>query len=733
MKGITRMKKKLMMVATCLVAAITFAEGYDSYEVPTNITSQISVDEFTALQLLIHVNWIASRISMEETVLEDEYKLINHEGLDLSFLKDEEARECLKNLSDAITNARKKSGDMKMAERVRDEHLRKALYESAPDPVAILRSDWRTMAFVAVQAAFSWYMNYQAIKAEVKLQYDQEMWRIEKDDMENINNFSKEMFEHQARLVRQYELADRYRVTSEDFKTLFKWLNEFDDQSAYHILCINQDIYQFSTLYWYHRGVLAYKVKKGDEAIKCFRTFQKIHRPFLRRDKTAALVAQGIIELMGKEQRSPDLAEIKRQLEVIKKNVRAEDWEIHRFIATIDYNLLKDYSDAENHISKAIAHLELSYCDELRSYLSRLGEEGDLEFVKWRKFRKENVPPSSENLMQCRALLFQILTASKSARANLYAANFWSRYDVSNIERVMYASFIKETNTVAGLCFGCGLVNGSQVITNCLEDVSSGKLSNESKSTIALDVFGIDVDYDFNDDFWVYIPLRWVYVMPTNITFSIYVNADKNYCYEENVRDREVIIRDKKPVFAIKIDTSGAKKVINKADVAGFSINFEHEFFRSRLYVRRYVGLPTFTIKEAIQVQEEFIEYLSDIPEAFSHSREAMMISAGLGLYQVSALIGAWSYVCGKPMVHKPRFLDAMQVQVSNFGKSESESTLDSAHEKFFDVIRNPKNANIGSGRLHGFMLMYENKFNDNCTVIDFSNVFKESTILMMR
>ena len=118
LKGIATMKKTVMMVATCLMAAITFAEGYDSYEIPTNITSQISVDEFTALQLLIHVNWIASRISMEGTVLEDEYKLINHEGLDLSFLKDEEARECLKNLSDAITNARKKSGDMKMAERV---------------------------------------------------------------------------------------------------------------------------------------------------------------------------------------------------------------------------------------------------------------------------------------------------------------------------------------------------------------------------------------------------------------------------------------------------------------------------------------------------------------------------------------------------------------------------------------------------------------------------------------
>ena len=84
-------------------------------------------------------------------------------------------------------------------------------------------------------------------------------------------------------------------------------------------------------------------------------------------------------------------------------------------------------------------------------------------------------------------------------------------------------------------------------------------------------------------------------------------------------------------------------------------------------------------------------------------------------------------------MAHKPRFLDAMQVQVSNFEKSELDNTLDTAHEKCFNVIRNPQNADIGSDRLHGFMLMYENKFNDNCTVIDFSKVFKEPVKLILR
>lgn len=713
------MKNKMTMAAVCLITAMTFAKGYDTYYIPTNINSSVCMDGFKALQLLIHVNWVASRISMEETVLEDEYSQINHEGLNLSYLKDEEARDCLKNLSDAITNARKKSGDVKMAERVRDEHLRKALYESAPDPVAILKSDWRTMAFVAAQAAFSWYMNYQAIKKEVKLQYDQEMWRIEKDDMENINTYRKEMFEHQARLVEKYKLDDRYRVTSNDFETFFKWLNEYDDQSAYHILCQYKDTYQFSTLYWYHRGVFAYRLKMLDEALKCFRTFQKIHVPFIRKDKTAALVAQGIIELMGKET-SPDKEEIKKQLEIIEKNARPADWELHRFIATIDYGLLKDYSDAERNICKAIDPLQLSYCDELKSYLTLLGEKGDLEFVKWWKFRKENVPPSAENLMHCRALLFQILTASKSASANSYAGNFWSRYDVSNFERLMCASFIQETNFVAGLCLGYGLANGSKIITNCVEDVASGKLSNESKVNMASEVFEVDVDYDFNDNFWVYIPLRWVYIMPTNITFSIYKDAIQSYCYKENVEERTVIIRDKKPVFAIEIDTRGAKGVINKAEVSAFSVNFEHQFFRSRLYVKNYGRIPT--IDRFVKYRGLFQEYLSNVPKNLFLPQNIMAIAVP-DLYAYWRL---WEIACRTPMVHTPEFLDGVQVSTLNLGTWGSGDALDLAYKSRFGTIINIRNANIGSARLHGFMIMYENKFNDACEVIDFSNMIKK-------
>ena len=702
---------------------------YEAYDVPTNITANISMDEFKTLQLLIHVNWIASRITQEGTVLEDEYKLINQEGLNLSYMSDLDARECLKQLSDDITNARKKKGDVKMAERVKDEELRRAFFESAPDPVAILSSNWRTMAFVAVQAGFSWYMNYQSIKRQVKLQCDQEMWRIEKTDMERINGSCKSMFEHQARLVKEYKLNDRFRVTSDEFKDLFTWLDKYPCDAAYHMLCLYKDTYALSTFYWYHRGVLAYNLGKTQEALKCFRTFQNIHVPFLKYDKTAALVAQGIIDLMGrgKEATSSDVDEIKKQLKVIKDNVRPEDWELHRFVALIDYGLLKDYKDAEEHICKAIDHLTRSYQSELKDYLARLSEEEELEFVSWWKERKENVPPSSDNLMHCRALLFQILSAAKDNRVNDFAAHFWSQYDVSNIERLMCSGYLQDTNVVSALCTACGFTNGSSIVTNCIEEVPSGSLSNESGKNLAQDVLGIMVDYDFNDHFWVYVPLRWVYTMPTNITFSIYGKYGAEiFCANEEVKKRGVEIKEIRdgvpvPVFEFVVDTRGAKKKVDVSQISGFSVNFEHPFYRSRLYVKEFDIFPSISdaIKYHIALEKSrrwnivhkrgIVNPITSIKQDISDVKMLSYIYSG-------ALIGMLDddYLPSDRLLSK----DTAAV-VSNFEKSESMSAIDTAHARCFREKPQRDDA-----LMRGYMLMYENKLNGTCTVIDFSKVF---------
>ena len=718
------MKRLMMVVVMCLAGAAAFAAQYEAYDVPTNITSSISMDEFQAqfraLQLLMHVNWIASRITQEGTVLEDEYNQINAEGLVLDYLYDEQARECLVELSKTITDARKKRGDVKMVERVRDEKLRSAFFDSAPDPVAILSSDWKTMAVVAVQAGFSWYMNYQSIKREVKLQYDQEMWRIEKKDMEKINDSNNRLFENQSRLVIEYKLNDRFRVTIDEFKTLYTWLSNPNPQIAYHMLCCAKGNYALSTFYWYHRGVLAYKLGKTKEALKCFRTFQNVHVPFVRRDKMAALVAQAIISIMGEGTASLDIEDIKKQRKIIKDNIRAEDWELHRFLAEIDYGLLKDYQDAEKHISYAAEYLMRSYQDELKDYISRLSEEKKLKFVSfWGEYRKENVPPSSDNLMHCRALLFQILSASKSEHINEYANILWSRYDVSDIERLMYSGYLQKTNDVAALCVAQGLEDGSMVVTNCLEDVSSGRLSNESGKNLVSDVYGIMVDYEFDDHFWVYVPLRWVYTMPTNITFSIYgKDGAEIFRANEEPRKRMVGIREIEPkspvpVFWFVVDTRGAEEKVDVSQIAGFSVNFEHQLYSSRLYVRKFDFSPS--IMDAISYQLELETYNFTHPQRWKDPIGAMKQD----FHGYNKLIA--NYAAALNGGDDPRLSkDAVPV-VMNFKESGSTSALKMAHGKCFKA--RPQR---GDAELHGYMLMYENKINGNCTVIDFSNVFKK-------
>ena len=708
------MKKKTtvltVLLVLCCFQPIVAAE-YETYDIPENLTKNIPMDEKKALQLLIHINWIASRISHKETVLEDEYKQINVGNLDLSYLKDDDAIASLKSLSTAITNARKKRGDEKMAEHVKDAQLKNAFFSSAPNPVAIVSKDWRAMAFVAVQSAFSWYMNYQAIKREVKLQYEQEMWKLEKEDMENVNTFYNEMLDHQTRVVTRYKIDDMFRVTDGDFRRLAEYLEEMDDKAAYEMLRLSQKRYMLSAFYWYHRGVLAYKLKDYDEAMKCFRTFQRIHVPFIRRDKMAALVAQGIIDLLGKVDGAPDKKEIKNQLRVIEKNAQPDDWELYYFVATVYFDLLKDYRSAEDNIKNAMGHLTLLYKRDLTDYLKWLGEEKKLPFVKWRKFRKENVPPSSENLAQCRAFLFQILLKIDEKSVIRHSEYFWKQYDVSDMERLMMASSIAGavsstscTESAKGFLettlMKVGLSGGAKML-------KSDKLSNEDNEMFSRDVFAIDVDYDFNDEFWVFIPLRWVYFMPTDITFSLYgEDGAELHCAKENVNERRVVIRDKRPVLAIEIDTDGVKKLVDRQKVFGYSLNFNHPFSRTRVYVKKFDYL-----KKVAKASDE--ELAADALTIFGDG-------VGLGPEAITAISENRNEYIGTQI--RPVLRENARYTVTLFKKPEG--AMDYAHQQFIDEIANPLNANVKSERLHGFLISYENPHNGTCTVIDFSDAF---------
>ena len=690
------MKKKIVLsilLTLCCLRPI-IAMGYETYDIPENLTKNIPMDEKKALQLLIHINWIASRISHKETVLEDEYSQINVGNLDLSYLKDDDAVASLKSLSTAITNARKKRGDVKMARHVKDTQLKNAFFSSAPNPVAIISKDWRAMAFVAVQSAFSWFMNYQAIKREVNLQYEMEMWRLEKEDMENINVFYNEMLDHQTRIVTRYTIDDMFRVTDVDFRRLAEYLEEMDDNTAYEMLRLNQERYMLSAFYWYHRGVLAHKLMNYHEAMKCFRTFQRIHVPFIRRDKMAALVAQGIIELLGKE-KSPSPNEIKSQMLIIEKNAQPEDWELYYFAATVYFDFLKDYASAEKAIKKAIGHLTLHYRRDLTDYLERLGKEEKLPFVKWGKFRKENVPPSSENLAQCRAFLFQILSKGNAERVTSHVEYFWKQYDVSDMERLMMTTYLSDTNIAKVL--NVGLTGGASV-------VKSDGLSNEDGAIMGTDVCEIEVDYDFNDEFWVYIPLRWVYFMPTNITFSLYGKGGAElYCANERWPERKVISRNKKPVLAIEIDTDGAKKYVHVSNVYGFSLNFEHPAFSTRVYVRDFGYDPSLK-------KWNSVEWLADVATV------AFPLE-----------VSAWKSI--SCMLEKP-------IEVSKSGELRiihGEKELVSQQNIMRYIFSKAPQNDIKSADLHGFLLSYENAYNGTCTAIDFTGVLINPTSLIFR
>lgn len=710
----------------------------DTYDLPVSVASKLTMDDRMALQLLIHINWVASRIRRNGTILEDEYNQINVANVNLSYLKDPEAVESLKSLSTAITNARKKRGDEHMAQHVRDTQLRNALFSSAPNPVAIVSKDWRAMAFVAVQAGFSWFMNYRAIRSEVKLQYDQEMWRIEKDDMENITVFYNEMLNHQSGMVNKYNIDDMYRVTDQDFARLLDHLesNTGNDRDTYDFLVQNEKRYVLSAFYWYHRGVLARKLQRESEALKCFRTFQSIYVPFIRHDKMAALVAQGIIELLGRHGNTPEREEIERQMEIIEKNAQPEDWELHYFMAAIYQDFLNDNTKGELSIRKAITQLDFTFRAELEEYFKRLADKKKLPFGT-KSDSVTNIPPSSENLMQCRMSLFQILAKADPSRLEAEFNRWWGRYPVSDFERLLMASFMAEPGQIQRLVAipmdnAGGLIDGKG-------------LSKEGGTTLIDDALAVDVEYDFNDWFRVNLPFRWAYAMPSNITFSIYVGDKEVFRGNEKNGKRRVLIEDKKPVLQIALDTKGAKKKVDSKTITGFSINFEHLTYTAKLYLRANLDgealadtlSPYFAkcFRFYVTHQEQLASVLQKDPAPEMSEQDTESSHTPLEDWFLAQLAtkmssngeekNAYDEVVEKTLKHA--FLTiAAGVQLvdspticSHIMPEKDVSAIDTAQSTIFAKIDNPQNEGLKEGRLKPFMISFESALDGSCTAIE--------------
>ena len=83
---------------------------------------------------------------------------------------------------------------------------------------------WSWLGSLATSCVSS-YFTYQNSKAELLEGLDDDLWRLQKEDIEDCNDLQVRLLNSSWNLLRQYKLPDEYRLTQDSLNGYFKAVN----------------------------------------------------------------------------------------------------------------------------------------------------------------------------------------------------------------------------------------------------------------------------------------------------------------------------------------------------------------------------------------------------------------------------------------------------------------------------------------------------------------------------
>ena len=230
------------------------------------------------------------------------------------------------------------------AERFRENYKRREqrqLTEAFSKIEAKGNNLWSFLGNLAVSCVSS-YLEYQNVRAELLEGFDNDMWRLKKEDIEECNRLQVQLLNASWNLLRQYKLPDDYRLTQDSLNGYYKAVNETDPAKRLRMLRARnvERNFQMYQPYWFYREESAIEAKDDDEAAKCYDKFAEVWRPVLRNDPYKLEEAKYRVQrLAGNSEGKRE--EIRRLLEVIQDNTTAGDWSNNLF-AGVAYFLMGD-------------------------------------------------------------------------------------------------------------------------------------------------------------------------------------------------------------------------------------------------------------------------------------------------------------------------------------------------------------------------------------------------------
>ena len=331
-------------------------------------------DAMTALFAINHINWVVTKIKTynDPAVLEEEYKGLTADALNLRVIKDPELIDLICRILDVIVEMRIEEKERAFLKDELDQGTSDALAD-AVSGIRITGLNPIAMVASAVTSVASAALNYKKAKRALQRKFERQNWALDKNRMYYLNDLNKELLRDFWAIVQKYpDLPDEYRVSENNIQLLVDHLKDEDAKMRHEFLrAFNAQFAGFQP-YWYHRAAAAYEVSGNTQldeetraaaredarfSIERYMSIQIVCGNILRKDATAAKAALLRAAMMS-EDGSKDTKAYQDAIDVVIRNSSPDDWQAAYFCALIAIRELKDVVQAEKILAPAISELD---------------------------------------------------------------------------------------------------------------------------------------------------------------------------------------------------------------------------------------------------------------------------------------------------------------------------------------------------------------------------------------
>lgn len=486
--GHCHLLEKIILLAAC-------ASGTVIAVADTNVTESLFAQASQAasasnlergidtLLFLNHMNYVVETMDSYQNslVLEQEYKTICANNLNMNHIPDPDIKDQLILLLDAIHKLIRTEIEYTRAkEDIERDHINAkhdiwmrfacgALSSGMSGALAAKEAGPLVMGLGAGKAVLGEAVTAFTQFEQAKRQYQKKgrgaLFDYVDDKKDTVHTVYKEMLKLQYKFGASskesdgsvpdcnFVIPDQYRLSGTNAKILVEILKDENPEGVFKQLDFHRThgAYAFFPTFWYYYSIVAYKTGHVDEALEGCKHFNEINRGLFRSDPMAAAIAMTETSIMI-ERKQIDPVRLEELLQIILKNDKEgsnSDWEY--FCACIYSSVLNKPKEAYKILGAMIARLErqnsnklVKYSDLFSDKEKEIKDKKDKEKCAAREnFFAENPVPIDSDLVRARILLREIMASNKDPMTVDYLRDVCYKNTTSSLEKLYYVGLMK--------------------------------------------------------------------------------------------------------------------------------------------------------------------------------------------------------------------------------------------------------------------------------------------------